>query len=416
MLKHNEFALINDNSPVTLPIAKKKQFVTIEHLDMVHSCTFNEIARIVSYTPHLNHLSIYHDAQNDSIDEMTLPIKLSKLTRLSIYGVLMPFNQFEMFIKNIHCQLKVLEFTARWQDFTYLNADRWERFISQNLPQLEEFKFKYYEDTIDSNKSSINPEGQNQFTSPFWIARKWVLSVQADSEYIIYSIRPYKYIEREFSNKISSFVSSRKPWYEYGQPPIVNSSLQLSKSAQLTFADLPPYDFYESLYNGIDSILIVTQIYHLVIEKTTVREGMLILILTQLTQLVSLKIHSLLTEELPEQLAKGILDISDISNITKMCLEEVHDVEEVPWFMSLSYSLNYLQINSLHDVDIELLIREIFIQTNQGCNEDLGSLCIRIPTANDQLIEKLQEMIDGKRWLVDYTIERITDNIYFRWR
>jgi hypothetical protein len=73
--------------------------------------------------------------------------------------------------------------------------------------------------------------------------------------------------------------------------------------------------------------------------------------------------------------------------------------------MSLSHRLNYLQINSLHDVNIELLIREIFMRTN----EDLRLLCIRIPTADDQLI-------DGKRWLVDYTIERIMDNIYFRWR
>ena len=52
--------------------------------------------------------------------------------------------------------------------------------------------------------------------------------------------------------------------------------------------------------------------------------------------------------------------------------------------MSLSYRLNYLQINSLHDVDIELLIREIFKRTN----EDLRFLWIRIPTADDQLIEK----------------------------
>ncbi len=93
----------------------------------------------------------------------------------------------------------------------------------------------------------------------------------------------------------------------------------------------------------------------------------------------------MLTEDLPDQLAKGILDISDISKISKTCLEEVHDVEEVHSLMSLSYRLNYLQINSLHDVDIELLIREIFMRTN----EDLRFLCIRIPTADDQLIEKL---------------------------
>ncbi len=72
---------------------------------------------------------------------------------------------------------------------------------------------------------------------------------------------------------------------------------------------------------------------------------------------------------------------------------------------SYSESLLYLQINYLHNVDIELLIREIFMRTT----EDLRFLCIRIPTADDQLI-------DGKRWLVDYTIERIMDNIYFQWR
>jgi hypothetical protein len=196
MLKYNEFALITDDCSVTLPMAKKKQFNNIEHLEMVHSCSFNEIARIVSYTPYLNHLGIYHAVQHDSINGMSLPIKLSKLTHLSIHGVLLPFNQLEMFIKHIHCQLKVLHFITQSEDFTYLSADRWERFISQNLPQLEEFKFQYYEETIDPNKSSINPEGQNQFTSPFWIARRCILCVQADNKQIIYSVRPYKYVER----------------------------------------------------------------------------------------------------------------------------------------------------------------------------------------------------------------------------
>jgi hypothetical protein len=100
-----------------------------------------------------------------------------------------------------------------------------------------------------------------------------------------------------------------------------------------------------------------------------------------------------------------------------MCLEEVNDVEEVHTLMSLSYRLNYLQINSLHDISIELLIREILIRTsNDGFNEDLRFLCIGIPTADDQLIEKLKETIDSEGLVVDYTINRIMDKIYLQWK
>ena len=163
---------------------------------MIHSLTFNEIARIVSYTPHLNHLGIFHAVRHDSFNRMSLPIKLSKLTHLSIDGILMLFDQLKMFIKNIQCQLKSLRFVTRSDDLTYLHADQWQRFISQDLSQLEEFKFYYYEQPINPAKSSISFEGRNQFTSSFWITRKWFLSIQANREEIIYSIRPYKYTRK----------------------------------------------------------------------------------------------------------------------------------------------------------------------------------------------------------------------------
>ncbi len=48
-------------------------------------------------------------------------------------------------------------------------------------------------------------------------------------------------------------------------------------------------------------------------------------------------------------------------------------------------------------------------------NEDLCLLCLRIPTADDQLIEKLKKIIDSNGRLVDYTIKRIMDKIYLQW-
>jgi hypothetical protein len=143
---------------------------------------------------------------------------------------------------------------------------------------------------------------------------------------------------------------------------------------------------------------------------------MLIAILTQLLEVVSLKIHSLSSEELTEQQGEYLLDVSDECKITKIYLEEMNDIEEVDFLMFLSHPLNYLQINSLPNINIESFICEILIRIKDGYNEDLRLLCLRIPTADDQLIEKLKEMIDSKQGLVDYTIKRVTDKIYLQWR
>ncbi len=45
----------------------------------------------------------------------------------------------------------------------------------------------------------------------------------------------------------------------------------------------------------------------------------------------------------------------------------------------------------------------------------LMEICLRIPTADNQLIEKLKDMINSKQWLVDYSIKRVNDKIYLQW-
>jgi hypothetical protein len=74
--------------------------------------------------------------------------------------------------------------------------------------------------------------------------------------------------------------------------------------------------------------------------------------------------------------------------------------------MKICPRTNYLQVNSIRNIDIESFIQSILTRMN----EDL-----RIPTADNQLIEKLKEMIDSKQWLVDYTIKCVIDKIYLQW-
>jgi hypothetical protein len=73
---------------------------------------------------------------------------------------------------------------------------------------LKEFEFEYHEYTYDENElmisdneSIISDNESCQFTSAFWFERQWIYEVKIDDEQIIYSISPYKYIERKLFNK-----------------------------------------------------------------------------------------------------------------------------------------------------------------------------------------------------------------------
>jgi hypothetical protein len=101
----------------------------------------------------------------------------------------------------MHHILKVLHFTTQSGDITYLDAAKWEQLILQDLPRLKEFKFKYYQYTFDENELMISDDESYQFTSAFWFERQWIYEVKIDDEQTIYSISPYKYIERKLLNK-----------------------------------------------------------------------------------------------------------------------------------------------------------------------------------------------------------------------
>ncbi len=183
------------NVTVSLPFCIDHQFSNIKYLIIDHSCSFDELFSIISYTPRITRLSFIHKRRNT---EILSPIILSNLTDLSIYGDDITFNEFEMFITKIHPKLKVLSLRSQAKDMNYLNADRWEQFIMKYLPQLEKFHLTYcmcftYDERISEYVGESNP-----FTSTFWIERQWLLEAEISLDKVIYSIQPYKYINEFF--------------------------------------------------------------------------------------------------------------------------------------------------------------------------------------------------------------------------
>jgi hypothetical protein len=148
--------------------------------------------------------------------------------------------------------------------------------------------------------------------------------------------------------------------------------------------------------------------YHLVINQQTISSDTLMKILLRLPEVVLLKLSALLlssSQDLfnEEKKVNRFQWVLVTNKIRKVYLEEIHGIDEVYYFMKICPHTNYLQVNSIRNIDIESFIQSILTRMN----EDL-----RIPTADNQLIEKLKEMIDSKQWLVDYTIKCVIDKIY----
>ncbi|CAF0921623.1 unnamed protein product [Rotaria sordida] len=390
------------NIKTSLSMATAKQFSPIKSLMIDHSCTFKECSTIISYTPQLRNLSVSHLLMDDNPKKgIHLPMILSNLTYLFICEYDLDFDQFEMFIRKIDAKLQFLSFNTESEDINYLDAKRWEKLIMKYLPQLDKFYFQYHIYRDYENEYPVYRDQCDQFISSFWIDRQWLFNADIDYGFILYSIQPYE-----------------KQWYEYDSPQgMVNSSTDLSKCSQLSIRSIPG-EYFDLFLTDVTRVLNMAEIYHLEITEENVFSGILVEIVDLLAQLRSLKIHSL-SLRVPEGLCVEKFDVFDLLEIpiqiTKVYLEKMNEIEEIYFLMTLCPDLTYLKVDSINNMDIELFFRNILMKIPSKYNEHFRSMCIRIPTADDKMINKLEKMINVEKLLINYKIQRISECIYLQW-
>ena len=187
MLTYSKLTIASSDKSISLPIAT--QTSPIQHLFMNHSCKFNELSEVLSYTPELRHLSFMESHKNHVAIETILPSIPIHLILLHIHVAHVTFDRLEMFIRQLPTKLKVLKFSTSLEDLAYMDAYRWERFLQQDLPQLKKFSFEYHE---RNNKHQFNIDFReiNPFFSSFWLQRRYTFEIQAECEHIVYSVRP----------------------------------------------------------------------------------------------------------------------------------------------------------------------------------------------------------------------------------
>jgi hypothetical protein len=217
-------------------------------------------------------------------------------------------------------------------------------------------------------------------------------------------------------NYLSSYFRQR--WYEKNpHDPMITSSDQLSKSMQLILAYISTGEDYDSLCPYISAILNATSIYHLTnFEEISV--PILIRILFILHELDSLLISTLLLSQQRslDDFERTLLEkVPHTNRITKVNLGEMNDIEEVYFLIDVCPHLTYLQVDNLHQMDMELFVRLIFKKMNTKSSHQLRLLSFAIPAADDPMIKQLNKMIDDEKLLFDYAIKRVLNHIYLQW-
>jgi hypothetical protein len=77
--------------------------------------------------------------------------------------------------------------------------------------------------------------------------------------------------------------------------------------------------------------------------------------------------------------------------------------------------MKYLQVNCINDIEVEVFVQDILYHIKKNRYKYLRLLCVRIPQADGKIIKRLEEMIDSKKLLDQYKIERDFDRIYLQW-
>jgi hypothetical protein len=187
-LKYLKFSTVIAERIDFLSVATRDHVSPIEHLNIDHECTLDELNVILSYTPYVRRLICQRLFDSYSAFSFTL----ANLISLSIHNCDFNFNDFEILIRRIGSKLQVLRVNNQSNDLAYLDADRWERLILQNIPDLRILHFQFFGNLSTFHLFTSSPTRLNQFATSFWLERRWIFALEINFNQIIYSIQPYR--------------------------------------------------------------------------------------------------------------------------------------------------------------------------------------------------------------------------------
>ncbi|CAF3032480.1 unnamed protein product [Rotaria sp. Silwood2] len=389
MLNYFKLSFSSIESFIPLSIASNKQLSSIKYLVIDHCCSLNELIAILSHTHQLCRLTCQQvNESNENIVKDTLHMIYS-LTRISITKCYAEFDELEMFLTMISPQLEVLRINT-FNDVTYLDADRWERIISQFLLHLDLFQFQYKELIDEDFKLTAYHELINHFNSSFWIKRKWFFTISIETD----------------SWDDNVIIQGHFQEYKKNDDSIILNVTDLSSTT----------DNDEPFIDMISSILAILPITCLNITLNEIFIGTLIDLIKYLPNLDSLIISSLAMIQpryLSVEETRIFRLLSNNNKITKVNLKQMNDLEQVQFLLDLCPRMEYFEVDCTNDLLPEKFLRFILMK-NFKYIVNLSLLCLKVSRTNIDIMKKFKNIIEFEQLCQKYTLKQIDSRIYLR--
>src|SRR5689334_16236727 len=114
----------------------------IEKLSINDKLHLNQLNALLSYVSQLRYLSLHHLYQHRDEQIKFNPMMLKHLTHVSLNIIEINFDTFEFLIINLSEYIEVLHISTE-NDFTYMNANRWQKLILSHMSHLRVFDIFY---------------------------------------------------------------------------------------------------------------------------------------------------------------------------------------------------------------------------------------------------------------------------------
>lgn len=173
----------------------------------------------------------------------------------------------------------------------------------------------------------------------------------------------------------------------------------------------------QSFFNKYKPIFVAVPFTDLEIDHPTISTEMLGKIIQLLPNLDSLEISSLQIRpplNSNVNLIKMYHLISTNSKITKVYGRNITGVKQVHFLLDLCPRMEHFQIHLSQTINLDLFLRYILCQAGTLAPQ-LRSLCFCIPNASEMTTHRLQDQIDSKKLLSNYTIKRSGDYVHLQW-
>ena len=112
---------------------------------------------------------------------------------------------------------------------------------------------------------------------------------------------------------------------------------------------------------------------------------------------------------------------SSASQITKIYVQDLSQLEDFYMLLYVYPSMEYLEIESTDDLDIKLFLQIISKTIIPAGDYHLRSLCFHASSGYDEdddevIIDGLAQVINSEKSSLNYTVRRIVDKLYLKWK